>query len=65
MKFKDKDILLAEYKAAAEEASAYWKKKPTDPNAGKNIIQQTQKNDNAATLVPPDRKRSKGKGRSM
>ena len=67
IKFKDKDILLAEYKAAAEEASAYWKKKPTDPNdpnAGKNI-QQTQKNDNAATLVPPDRKRSKGKGRGM
>ena len=67
MKFKDKDILLAEYKAAAEEASAYWKKKPTDPNDpndGKNI-QQTQKNDNAATLVPPDRKRSKGKGMNM
>ena len=68
LKFKDKDILLAEYKAAAEEASAYWKKKPTDPNdpnAGKNNIKQTQKNDNAATLEPPDRKRSKGKGRGM
>ena len=67
LKFKDKDILLAEYKAAAEEATAYWKKKPTDPNdpnAGKNN-QQTQKKDNTTTIVQPDRKRSKGKGMGM
>ena len=67
LKFKDKDILLAEYKASAEEAIAYWKKKPTDPNdpnAGKNN-QQTQKKDNTTTIVQPDRKRSKGKGMSM
>ena len=65
--FEGKEFMLNKIKNSSAKRNEYWKMKPddpNDPNDGKNI-QQTQKNDNAATLVPPDRKRSKGKGRGM
>lgn len=65
--FEGKEFMLNKIKNSSAKRNEYWKMKPddpNDPNAGKNI-QQTQKNDNAATLVPPDQKRSKGKGRGM
>ena len=65
--FEGKEFMLNKIKNSSAKRNEYWEMKPddpNDPNAGKNI-QQTQKNDNAATLVPPDRKRSKGKGRGM
>lgn len=65
--FEGKEFMLNKIKNSSAKRNEYWKMKPddpNDPNDGKNI-QQTQKNDNAATLVPPDRKRSKGKGMNM